>query len=76
VDPRGTQQKPDRKLRGHHSILNRLPLYLHGHRRYWLTRNILRNEDNYQFEPLGKASSHDNHRDEMPLPQKKQSRRP
>jgi nucleoside-diphosphate-sugar epimerase len=54
VDTRVTQRKLDWIPRDGYCILNRLPVLManfHNHRRYWLARNILRNEGNYQFEP-------------------------
>ena len=54
VDARITRQKLDWRPRTEYGILNRLPVLManfRNHRRYWLARNILRNEGNYQFEP-------------------------
>jgi NAD(P)-dependent dehydrogenase (short-subunit alcohol dehydrogenase family) len=48
-----TQQKLDGQPRDEYCILNRLPVLtanFRDHRRDWLTRNIRRNEGNYQFE--------------------------
>jgi len=54
VDARITQRKLDWKPRDEYAILNRLPVLManfQNQRHYWLSRNILRNEGNYQFEP-------------------------
>lgn len=54
VDTSYTRQKLDWKPQDAYCILNRLPALManfRNHRRYWQTRNIRRNEGNYQFEP-------------------------
>jgi nucleoside-diphosphate-sugar epimerase len=54
IDARGTQRKLDWKPRNEYCVLNRLPVLtanFRDHRSYWLSRNIRRNEGNYQFEP-------------------------
>jgi len=54
VDTSRTRQKLDWRPRHEYGILNRLPVLManfRNQRRYWLNRNIRRNEGNYQFEP-------------------------
>jgi len=54
VDTRRTRQKLDWRPQDEYSILNRMSVVIanfRNHRRYWQTRNIRRNEGNYQFEP-------------------------
>jgi len=53
VDTRHTCRKLDWTPRPEYSILNRLPVLMDNyrhHRRYWMARNILRNEGNYAYE--------------------------
>jgi nucleoside-diphosphate-sugar epimerase len=59
VDTSYTRQKIGWRPQGAYSILNRLPELIanfRNHRRYWLARNIRRNEGDYQYEPMN--SSH------------------
>jgi hypothetical protein len=55
VDTIRTRQKLDWRPRNEYGILNRLPVLIanfQNHHRYWRARNILRNEGNYQYEPV------------------------
>jgi hypothetical protein len=59
VDTSYTRQKIGWRPQDAYSILNRLPALIanfRNHRRYWLARNIRRNEGDYQYEPMN--SSH------------------